>query len=159
MEIFFIALVAGVIALIFAFITARRVISEDEGSDEMKDIARAIQEGAAAFLRREYIFLAGFVVIVAIALVVFVDYDVLDRFGEAEGELTGMPRTAIAYIIGALASGSAGFVGMYVAVRANVRTAAKARTGLNPALRVAFSSGSVMGITVVGISIVCITLI
>src|SRR5690606_5627931 len=61
---------------------------------------------------------------------------------------------AIAYVLGAIASASAGYVGMYIAVRANVRTAAKARVGLNPALRVAFSSGAVMGMTVVGLSLV-----
>ena len=159
MESLIIALVAGVAALVFSVVTIRLVLAEDQGTDEMKRIALAIQEGAAAFLRREYMFLAGFVAIVAVAIIVFVDYDVLDRFPEQQGELTDLPRTAIAYVLGAIASGTAGWVGMYIAVRANVRTAAKARTGLNPALRVAFSSGSVMGMTVVGISIVFLTLI
>jgi K(+)-stimulated pyrophosphate-energized sodium pump len=149
-----IALGAGVVALLFAAYTARKVLAEDEGTDVMKEIAKAIQEGAAAFLRREYTFLAGFVIIVAAVLVVFIDYDVLDRFGEQRGELTDFPRTAIAYILGAVSSALAGYIGMYIAVRANVRTAAKAREGLNPALRVAFSSGSVMGITVTGISVI-----
>ncbi len=149
-----VALGAGVIALLFAAWTARRVLAEDEGTEAMKQIARAIQEGAAAFLRREYTFLAVFVVIVAIALAVFVDYDVLDRFGPQHGELTDLPRTAVAYVLGAVSSALAGFVGMYIAVRANVRTAAKAREGLNPGLRVAFNSGAVMGITVTGISVI-----
>ena len=112
------------------------------------EVARAIQEGAAAFLKREYTFLAAFVVIAAVSLLIFVDYDVLDRFGEQHGELTDFPRTAAAYIFGALSSAAAGYAGMYIAVRANVRTAGKARDGLNPALRVAFSSGTVMGVTV-----------
>ncbi|WP_322795381.1 sodium-translocating pyrophosphatase [Tepidiforma sp.] len=154
MENIWIALGAGVIALLFAAITARRVLAEDEGTETMRTIARAIQEGAAAFLRREYTFLAAFVVIVAIALAVFVDYDVLDRFGPQHGELTDLPRTAAAYVLGAISSALTGYVGMYIAVRANVRTAAKARQGLNPALRVAFSSGAVMGIAVTGISVI-----
>jgi len=154
-----VALGAGVIALLFAAWTARRVLAEDEGTDTMKTIARAIQEGAAAFLRREYTFLSIFVVIVAVALAVFVDYDVLDRFGEQRGELTDLPRTAAAYILGAVSSALTGYIGMYIAVRANVRTAAKARQGLNPALRVAFSSGAVMGITVTGISVIGLVIV
>jgi K(+)-stimulated pyrophosphate-energized sodium pump len=150
----YIALGAGVIALLFAAYTARKVLAADEGTDLMKEIAKAIQEGASAFLRREYTFLAGFVIIVAAILVIFIDYDVLDRFGEQRGEFTDLPRTAIAYILGAVSSALAGYIGMYIAVRANVRTAAKAREGLNPALRVAFSSGTVMGITVTGISVI-----
>ena len=150
---------AGVIALLFAAWTARRVLAEDEGTDMMKTIASAIQEGAAAFLRREYTFLSVFVVIVAIALAVFVDYDALDRFGEQRGEFTDLPRTAAAYILGAISSALAGYIGMYIAVRANVRTAAKARQGLNPALRVAFSSGAVMGITVTGISVIGLVIV
>ncbi|MEX2229051.1 MAG: sodium-translocating pyrophosphatase [Dehalococcoidia bacterium] len=148
-----IAVVAALVALLFAAITARRVIAEDPGDATMRAIAEAIQAGASAFLRREYTFLAGFVVVVTAILVIFIDYDALDRFGEAQGQLTDLPRTAISYLLGAIASATAGYVGMYVAVRANVRTAAKARTGLNSALRVAFSSGSVMGMTVVGISL------
>ena len=154
-----VALGAGVIALLFAAWTARRVLAEDEGTDTMKTIARAIQEGAAAFLRREYAFLSIFVVIVAVALAVFVDYDILDRFGEQRGEFTDLPRTAAAYILGAISSALTGYVGMYIAVRANVRTAAKARQGLNPALRVAFNSGAVMGITVTGISVIGLVIV
>jgi K(+)-stimulated pyrophosphate-energized sodium pump len=154
-----VALGAGVIALLFAAWTARRVLAEEEGTDTMKTIARAIQEGAAAFLRREYTFLSVFVVIVAVALAVFVDYDVLDRFGPQHGELTDFPRTAAAYILGAVSSALTGYVGMYIAVRANVRTAAKARQGLNPALRVAFNSGAVMGITVTGISVIGLAIV
>ena len=154
-----VALGAGVIALLFAAWTARRVLAEDEGTDTMKTIARAIQEGAAAFLRREYTFLSIFVVIVAVALAVFVDYDILDRFGEQRGEFTDLPRTAAAYILGAISSALTGYVGMYIAVRANVRTAAKARQGLNPALRVAFNSGAVMGITVTGISVIGLVIV
>jgi K(+)-stimulated pyrophosphate-energized sodium pump len=158
MELLYIALGAGVLALLFALVTTQRVLREDTGTDVMRSIAALIQEGAAAFLRREYTFLAGFVAIVTILIAVFVDYDVTGKFaalGIVEaGQFTGLPRTAIAYVLGAFASATAGYVGMYIAVRANVRTAAKARVGLDPALRVAFSSGAVMGMTVVGLSLV-----
>jgi K(+)-stimulated pyrophosphate-energized sodium pump len=154
-----IALVGGGVALLFAVVTARQVLAQDEGDDTMKGIAKSIQEGASAFLRREYTFLAAFVVVVAVVLAVFVDYDALDKFGESGGKATDAPRLAISYVIGAIASATAGYVGMYVAVRANVRTAAQARIGLNPALRVAFNSGTVMGITVTGLSVICLTVI
>jgi K(+)-stimulated pyrophosphate-energized sodium pump len=161
MELLYLALGAGLLALLFAAVTAQRVLKEDTGTDTMRKIAALIQEGAAAFLRREYTFLAVFVVVVAALIAVFVDLDITGKFaalGIAErGQMVGLPRTAIAYVLGAFASATAGYVGMFIAVRANVRTAAKARTGLNAALRVAFSSGAVMGMTVVGISLVFIT--
>ena len=159
MESLYLSLSAAVLALLFAALIARQVLSEDPGDETMQRIGVAIQEGARAFLQREYTFLAAFVVVVVIALAVFVDFDVLDRFGDDRGELTDLPRTAISYLIGAIASASAGYIGMYVAVRANVRTAAKARQGLNPALRVAFSSGTVMGVTVTGLSLLCISVL
>ncbi|PKN82988.1 MAG: sodium-translocating pyrophosphatase [Chloroflexi bacterium HGW-Chloroflexi-9] len=159
MESLYIALGAAVIALLFAVVTTQRILKEDQGTPEMRSIALLIQQGAAAFLKQEYTFLAGFVAVMTVILAVFVDFDVLDRFGEQSGELVDLPRTAIAYLVGAIASASAGYIGMFVAVRANVRTAAKARVGLNPALRVAFSSGSVMGMTVVGLSLLCIAIL
>ena len=156
MEILWIAVVAAVVAVVFALVMAQRVIAEDQGDEAMQAIAEQIQIGAAAFLRREYSFIAMFVVIVTVVIAVFRDFDVLDKLGEGQGELTDLPRFAISYLIGAIASAAAGYAGMYIAVRANVRTTAKARQGLNAALRVAFSSGSVMGMTVVGISLICI---
>ena len=163
MDLLYLALGAGALALVFAVVTTQRVLREDTGTDVMRGIAALIQEGAAAFLRREYTFLAGFVAVVAVIIAIFVDYDVTGKFGALgiveAGEFTNLPRTAISYVLGALASATAGYVGMFIAVRANVRTAAKARVGLNPALRVAFSSGAVMGMTVVGISLVFITVL
>ncbi|MDO9445151.1 MAG: sodium-translocating pyrophosphatase, partial [Dehalococcoidia bacterium] len=159
MESLYIALGAAVIALLFAVVTTQRILKEDQGTPEMRSIALLIQQGAAAFLKQEYTFLAGFVAVMTVILAVFVDFDVLDRFGVQSGEMVDLPRTAIAYLVGAVASASAGYIGMFVAVRANVRTAAKAREGLNPALRVAFSSGSVMGMTVVGLSLLCIAVL
>jgi K(+)-stimulated pyrophosphate-energized sodium pump len=157
------ALGAAVLCLLFAFVTSRSVLAQETGTDAMRSIAKLIQEGAAAFLRREYTFLVGFVAVVTIVIAVFVDNDVTGKFaalGVAEaGRYIGLPRTAISYVLGAFSSALAGYIGMYIAVRANVRTAAKARTGLNPALRVAFSSGAVMGMTVVGLSLFFISLL
>ena len=159
MEILYLAIAASIVGLVFASITTRGLLSEDEGDETMQSIGQSIQEGAAAFLKREYTFLAIFVIAIAVVLTIFVDLDALDKFGKAEGKLTDLPRTGISYIIGALASATAGYIGMYVAVRANVRTAAKARTGLNPALRVAFSSGSIMGVTVTGLSLASVSIL
>ena len=155
MEVIYLALGASVLALLFAFITARQVIAEDPGDETMQRFARAIQEGSRAFLRREYTFLAGFVAVLAVVIAVFVDYDVLDKFGTSNS----FPRTSFASVTGAIASATAGYAGMFVAVRANVRTAAKAREGLNPALRIAFSSGTVMGVTVTGLSLLSLTIL
>src|SRR5690606_20515342 len=121
------ALGAGVLALLFALVTTQRVLREDTGNEMMRRIASLIQEGAAAFLRREYTFLAAFVAVVAVLIAVFVDSDVTGKFAALGlvqvGNFTNLPRTAIAYVLGAFASASAGYVGMYIAVRANVRTA------------------------------------
>jgi len=148
MEILIFAIIAAVLALLFAAVRVRDVLAEDEGNDLMKTIARAIQAGAATFLKREYTFLAGFVAAVFVILLIFIDLDILDKF-----DGTAHRWTSISYIIGAILSASAGYAGMLIAVRANVRTAAKAREGLNPALRVAFGSGTVMGMTVVGLGL------
>ena len=130
------SLAAGIIALLFAAVLIFRLMKEDQGTDAMRSIAKAIQEGAMAFLRREYMYLAAFVIVVTIIVAVLVE-----------------PRTAVAYVMGALISAATGFLGMTVATRANVRTAAAAMRGLNPALRVAFSSGAVMGMSVVGLGL------
>lgn len=159
MGILLFVLASSLVGAVFAVVTAKNLLKADDGNDDMREIASAIQEGASAFLHREYQFLAIFVAAVAVVLAVFIDYDILDRFGPQHGELTSLPRTAGAYVLGAVASGVAGYAGMYIAVRANVRTAAQARIGLNPALRIAFSSGSVMGITVTSVSLLCITLV
>jgi len=159
MEILYLAIVVSIIGLIFAVITTKSLLSEDAGDDTMRSIGLSIQEGASAFLKREYTFLAIFVIAVAVVLTIFVDLDALGKFPEANGKLIDLPRTGISYVIGALASATAGYIGMYVAVRANVRTAAKARIGLNPALRVAFSSGSIMGVTVTGLSLASVSLL
>ncbi len=143
------ALGAGGLALAFAAVTAARVLSADKGTAQVQAIGNAIQEGANAFLRREYMTLLPFALIVTVALAIL-DYTLFTHN-------LGLPATAISYVAGTICSGLAGIVGMNVAVRANVRTASAAQRGLNPALRVAFSSGTVMGVTVVGIGLLGVT--
>ena len=155
MELIAIALIAGVVALVFAVYLTAMVMRQDAGNDAVREIGKSIQEGAMAFLRREYVILGGFVVIITIVIALVIDYDVLEKTGI---ERT-VPKTAIAYLAGAIGSALAGFIGMSVAVRANMRTTASAARGLNAGLRVAFNSGAVMGITVVGIGILGITVL
>ncbi len=149
MEVLIFAVIAAIVALLFAVVRVRDVLKEDLGNETMRNIATAIQKGAATFLRREYTFLAVFVVTVFVVLLVFVDLDVLDKFDDANDHRW----TSVSYLIGAILSASAGYAGMLIAVQANVRTAAKAQEGLNPALRTAFNSGTVMGMTVVGLGL------
>ncbi len=151
MESLIVALAAGVVALVFAGITAMRVLSAEPGNALMQSIGDAIRTGAGAFLRREYMSLLPFVAVVTVVLGVL-DYTIFDHD-------MAVPATAISYLVGTICSGTAGFIGMNVAVRANVRTAAAAMRGLNPALRVAFSSGTVMGVTVVGIGLLGVTIL
>ena len=148
MDSIIIALTTGTVALLFSALLARKVLSEDQGTDTMKEIGQAIQEGASAFLTREYRTLAVFVVLVSVVIGVFIDTMQLQR---------SIPETAISYLAGAICSALTGYIGMSIAVRANTRTAAAAMNGLNPGLRVAFNSGAVMGVTVVGIGIIGIS--
>ena len=148
MEILALALAAGALALLFAVYLTFQVMRQDPGNEAMQEIGKAIQEGAMAFLRREYMMLAAFVLVLTVIIAVFIDFDILNKTGTDRS----IPSTAIAYLAGALASALTGFIGMSIAVRANVRTTAGAMRGLNAGLRIAFNSGSVMGITVVGIA-------
>jgi len=135
--------IAGVIALVFAYMKAQWVIKQDAGTDEMKEIARRIQEGAMAFIDTEYRVLAKFVVVVAILLAL------ANMNGDNQS-----PLIAAAFVLGAVLSALAGYFGMKIATDANVRTTAAARTGLAPALAVAFNGGAVMGMTVVGLAMI-----
>ncbi len=161
MEIIYIALVAAVVGLAFALALTLWILRQDQGSERVQFIGRAIQEGAMAFLSREYRLLALFVAVIAIILAVFIDYDVTGRVADSVADAggSGVPSTAIAYLIGAVGSALAGFIGMNIAVRANSRTVVKAQTSLNSALRVAFNSGAVMGISVVAIGLLGVTLV
>jgi len=139
MELLFLAPAIGVVALLVALIFAKRVTAVDAGTDRMKEIAGYIHEGAMAFLKREYKMIAIFVA------VLFVILTVTPGLG-----LT----TAICFLVGAIFSILAGFFGMQVATKANVRTAnAAQQSGMNKALSVAFSGGAVMGMCVVGLGL------
>ncbi|MBB6630803.1 sodium-translocating pyrophosphatase [Clostridium algidicarnis] len=127
---------SGILALIFAFILAKDISKQDAGNDRMKEIAGYIHEGAMAFLNREYRYLAIFIVIVAAIIVIFLNW-----------------QTAICFVVGAIFSMVAGYFGMIVATKANVRTAEAARHGQSPALKIAFSGGAVMGMSVVGLGV------
>ncbi|MBU3203973.1 sodium-translocating pyrophosphatase [Clostridium algidicarnis] len=127
---------SGILALIFAFILAKEISKQDAGNDRMKEIAGYIHEGAMAFLNREYRYLAVFIVIVAAIIVMFLNW-----------------QTAVCFVVGAIFSMVAGYFGMIVATKANVRTAEAARHGQSPALKIAFSGGAVMGMSVVGLGV------
>jgi len=134
--------IAGAIGLGYAFTRSQWVNKQAVGTDRMAEIAGDIQEGANAFLRREYRVLAIFVVVVA-ALLLFANLTREDS----------SPLIALSFILGAVCSGLAGFFGMRVATKANVRTTNAARNSLGEALNVAFSGGLVMGLSVVGLGL------
>ena len=136
----YLAPVLAVVALLFAFYKIAFVSKQDAGTDRMKEIAASINEGAKAFLFAEYKILAIFIVVLFLAIGLFL------------GENSWI--TAVCFLCGALFSILAGYIGMNVATKANVRTANAARTsGMNKALSVAFSGGSVMGMCVVGLGL------
>jgi K(+)-stimulated pyrophosphate-energized sodium pump len=140
---------AAVVGLIAAFVYSRLVLREEEGDARMKEIAGAIREGAMAFIRREYKVLALFVLIVFAIISAFIWYKPV---GGGNSTYTGI-YTALAFLFGAACSMSAGFVGMNIATKANVRTTSGAERGTFDALIIAFRGGSVMGLTVAGLGL------
>ena len=143
-----IVLNAGVLALIFAFIKTNWINKQDQGTDKMEQIGKSIAEGSMAFLRAEYRVLGFFVLIVALLL----------GFANA-GRQDSSAFISLSFVVGALASGLAGFLGMRVATKANNRTTNAARTSLESALNVAFTGGSVMGLSVVGLGLLGLSLL
>jgi K(+)-stimulated pyrophosphate-energized sodium pump len=132
----------GVLALAFVFIKSAWVSKQDQGDDKMKRIAKNIADGAMSFLKAEYKILSIFVVAVAILL-----------YFKGNNEEGSNGMVAVSFIVGAICSALAGFIGMKVATKANVRTTNAARTSLGKALEVAFAGGAVMGLGVVGLGV------
>ena len=132
----------GVLALVFVFVKSAWVSKQDQGTDKMKRIAKNIADGAMSFLKAEYKILAIFVVAVAILL-----------FFKGSNEEGSNGMVAVSFIVGAICSALAGFIGMKVATKANVRTTSAARASLGKALEVAFAGGAVMGLGVVGLGV------
>ncbi|MBN1059660.1 sodium-translocating pyrophosphatase [Clostridium botulinum] len=137
MNLLYVSLIAGFIALIVVIFLAKDILKKSPGNEKMIEVSGYIEEGAMAFLRKEYSYLCVFIVVVAIAILVFLNY-----------------KTAIAFVVGALFSIIAGYIGMRIAVKSNVRTAEAAKSGIKEALSVAFSGGTVMGLCVVGLGII-----
>ena len=132
---------SGLVALLFVYLKNNWVASKDVGSEKMERIAKNIADGAMAFLRAEYKILSVFVLITAV---------LLGFKGESEGSSY---LVAVSFVVGALCSGLAGFIGMKVATKANVRTTNAAQDSLGKALEIAFSGGAVMGLGVVGLGV------
>ena len=137
--------VGSIIALLFAFITGKHVLSFDEGTPLMSKISRSIREGANAYLKRQYTVVGVFFVCMIVVLCIMAACKLLTWF------------VPFAFLTGGFFSGLSGFVGMRIATNANCRTANACRDGLNKGLRVAFSAGSVMGFTVVGLGLLDIS--
>jgi len=127
---------AGVVAILFGVVSTQWILKQPAGNSRMQEIAAAIQEGAKAYMDRQYLTIGGVGVVLAIILAVVLGW-----------------ATAIGFAIGAIFSALAGYIGMYVSVRANVRTAEAATKGVNPALDVAFRGGAITGMLVVGLGL------
>jgi K(+)-stimulated pyrophosphate-energized sodium pump len=137
-----IALVCSAAAVLYGITTSRWLLSLSPGNAEMQEISLAVQDGAKAYLRRQYTIIAGVAVVLAIVLAIALEAQ------DAEGILT-----AIGFLIGGTFSGAAGFIGMNVSVRANARVAESARSGVSRALEVAFKGGAITGLLVAGLAL------
>ena len=133
----YITILAGIIAICVVALLAKGILKKDAGNERMKEISGYIEEGALAFLKKEYSYLSVFIIVVALTIMLFLNI-----------------KTAIAFTVGALFSIISGYVGMRIAVKSNVRTAEAAKHGIKEALSVAFSGGTVMGLSVVGLGII-----
>ncbi|HZB05519.1 MAG TPA: sodium/proton-translocating pyrophosphatase, partial [Thermoleophilaceae bacterium] len=136
------ALVCAGAAVLYGVLTTRWLLALSPGNQEMQDISMAVQEGATAYLRRQYTIIAGVALVLAIVLAIGLEAQ------DANGILV-----AIGFLIGGLFSGAAGFIGMNVSVRANARVAESARSGVSRALGVAFKGGAITGLLVAGLAL------
>ncbi|WP_338609370.1 sodium-translocating pyrophosphatase [Clostridium baratii] len=142
MELLALPLFCSIISLIVLIFIAKDILKKDPGNKKMREIASHIEEGAMAFIKKEYKYLSIFVVCIFLLISIFLSY-----------------KTAIAFLIGAIFSMVAGFVGMRIAVKANVRCANAAKSGIKKALDVAFSGGTVMGLCVVSLGVIGLTML
>jgi K(+)-stimulated pyrophosphate-energized sodium pump len=155
--------IAGIIAVLFAIYLARDVLSRDQGTQAMQDVAGTILEGAVAFIRRQYTTIAVIALIGAVVIGIVITLvespevaDVPELTNPEWGTLAGLPiglMTAFAFLVGAVCSMASGIIGMYISVKANVRTASAARRSLVEAVQVAMRGGAVSGFLVVALSL------
>ena len=153
MNLIWVVPVSGLLTLVFVIYLAWDVLRRDTGTKEMQAVAATIFEGAVAFITRQYSTIAVLAIITAVVIAALVAF--FESFSETGivGWELGW-RTGVAFLVGAAASALSGIIGMYVAVKSNVRTAGAARSGVGPALSVALRGGAVSGFLVVGLSLI-----